>query len=466
MNQAPAATFAPAIKTFSALYNLASHDPVILTRQLNLFDVNVQGAVTLTPAETISRLNALTLEGSPCPLLVLETDPSSPLGVIRLYHAPAICPNLTDRPHHEWMDRSFVSHGEIFNKETDIYESGDYAHLANVGTAVVCLGPPQIDAAFTNDPIAQSLGPFLVAEPNTTAIRVRRSCFVPPRLAARFLSEVFTPREAWNTIQNLISQEPQDIRDTCAPLTRWLQYVLHLPSAAATHSPARMDRFAATTGRQIREHRCKINFRFLPALDETSMARAEAHLLAAKVGEVAAQLQLQTEEQRAASDEKKRKRTVGEKWPELLSNLLNLAQVPEEKDLENIWLRLAGSKKDDARVIIEGVFEQSCQSLRGASRNLKFPVESAFAAMITNIRLRMTHHDDLTTGLQPFAIGQVTAEATARAAARALKMDQASAAGVNLSLTDISSLSTLLVKDQVPLNAFDALKTIRIIYVA
>ena len=195
---------APAITTFKAKYELAAHDARTIARQLSAFDI-IQGARNLTPAEVVNRLHALTLEGSPCPLLVLETDTARAAGTVRVYHAPAVCPNLTDRPHHEWMDRSFISHGDIFNKETDIYEQpADFTSLVSRGTAMRCLHHQQIVTAFHDDPNLQILGPFDAAEPNTEAIITRRICFLPPRFAAQLLDSTMSPRDAYFTITNMV----------------------------------------------------------------------------------------------------------------------------------------------------------------------------------------------------------------------------------------------------------------------
>ena len=457
---------APAITTFKAKYELAAHDARTIARQLSAFDI-IQGARNLTPAEVVNRLHALTLEGSPCPLLVLETDTARAAGTVRVYHAPAVCPNLTDRPHHEWMDRSFISHGDIFNKETDIYEQpADFTSLVSRGTAMRCLHHQQIVTAFHDDPNLQILGPFDAAEPNTEAIITRRICFLPPRFAAQLLDSTMSPRDAYFTITNMVLSEPDDIQDACLPLLRWLQHIVHCPTAHQHHSSAQFPRLVPTTGRQLREHRCTIIFRYLPSLDSTAIVRREAELLATRVGDVAAQLQRQTDQQQAAANERRRDKTVAERWPELHANLANLCGVETHESLPPIWLRLANAKKEDARVVIEGMFEQATEHLPAASRHMRFPIEPSLATLILNARLRMTHVDSLSTGLQPFIFGQANHDAVARAAARSIKYDQALSANASVSLAEVTALTTLFVKDQIPMTPFEGLKTARLLYVA
>ena len=458
---------APATTTFSEFYSLSPHTADVLVRQLAPFDVNVQGVQNLTPTEVVNRLQALTLEGLACPLLALEVDPASPQGRVRIYHALAHCPVLPDRAPHEWMGRNFMAHGEIFNRETDTYEQpGGLLDLISRGAALRCLETVQVRAAFDADPAVVVLGPFDNAEPNTEAIVARRSCFLPPRFAARLLEESFTPREAYLQLGDMIQQESAAIQVACLPLTRWLQHIVHRPLETQAHSHAVLPRFPTASSRPLREHRCRINFRYLPSLDQQTMVRREAELLATRVGEVAAELQRQTEEQKAASAARSRPKTVTERWPEVAPNIRNIAQVDTDLALPPIWTRLANAKKEDARIVIEGCFEQAINNLGAVGRSLRFPVEAGFASMILNVRLRMTHVDDLTSGLQPFSIGQVNSESQTRAAARNILYDQAAGANAAVSLSEVSALTTLLVKDQVPTSPFEGLRTMRLLYVA
>ena len=110
------------------------------------------------------------------------------------------------------------------------------------------------------------------------------------------------------------------------------------------------------------------------------MVRREAELLAARVGEVAAELQRQTEEQKAATMARSRPKTVTECWPEVAPNIRNIAQVESDLALPPIWTRLANAKKEDARIVIEGCFEQAIRSL-GALWGVRYVSQSRQASL-------------------------------------------------------------------------------------
>jgi len=288
---------APVIKTFLAKYTTGSHDPAVLQRQLNIFDVINPLVARVTPAETRARLFSLTNEQKPCALLVLEADPVSANGVVKIYHAPAQCPHLIDTPAHVFMGRNFAANGELFNKETANYEFPDATTmLANQGVAVQCYNPIALDQALIADPALAMCGPFALGDADTMPVIVRNSCLLPARFAARFLSSSFTPREAWEQIGGAIRADDAAVVTACEPIVHWLQYVLHQSSAISVASPCLLPTFVAEVGMPLREHRCRINMGYFPVLDESAIITREAELIAANIGGIRDQLQLQLEE--------------------------------------------------------------------------------------------------------------------------------------------------------------------------
>ena len=182
------------IKTFLARYTTGSHDPLVLQRQLTIFDILNPAVPHVTPLDVVrGRFFFLTNKYKPCALLVLEEDPLHATGIVKIYFAPAQCPHLIDSATHAIMGRNFVANSELFNKETTIYELPDATMvLANQLIAVQCYNLVALDQALIAD-LAWSTG-------NTVPVIVQNSCLLPARFATRFLSSTLTPREAWEQI--------------------------------------------------------------------------------------------------------------------------------------------------------------------------------------------------------------------------------------------------------------------------
>lgn len=68
-----------------------SNGPGILQHQLDISDTNHPGVANITPVDTRARLFALTVEAKPCALKISANDP---VGVVRVYYAPAQRPHL------------------------------------------------------------------------------------------------------------------------------------------------------------------------------------------------------------------------------------------------------------------------------------------------------------------------------------------------------------------------------------
>jgi len=203
-------------------------------------------------------------------------------------------------------------------------------------------------------------GPFAVGDADTMPVIVRNSCLLPARFAARFLSSSFTPREAWEQIGGAIRADDAAVVTACEHIVHWLQYVLHQSSAISVASPCLLPTFMAEVGMPLREHRCRINMGYLPALDESAIITREAELIAANIGGVRYQLQLQLEEsKKVAEAAAKVAKTPSSKWPERIQNILNIAQVDSEDQLPPMWSRLANVRERDARVLLQGIFSKA-----------------------------------------------------------------------------------------------------------
>ena len=188
----------------------------------------------------------------------------------------------------------------------------------------------------------------------------------------------------------------------------------------------------------------------MPALDDTAIITREAELIAARIGDVRDQMQLQLEESRkVAVAAIKVAKTPGVKWPERIQHILNIAQVDMEEQLSPLWHRLANARDRDARVLLEGLFANACHDLPAVSSRMMTLVEPALASTMVSADWRMINSNQLDSGVTPWVVGQASLEAAILALAQNMMYDHATNGGTQLSLADIASLSKVMIKDKV-----------------
>ena len=454
----------PARTTFRRrFYEQCPHDVNTISRQMAPFDVSIAGAVPITPAELAQGLYDLTANAKPCTLLIAIDHPND-IARVRVYHCPMMCPMLLDVEPNEWMGNAFISHGDVFNNETNIHEfENDYLYLAS-NAAYNCLPADLINDFYTNNPNAQIMGPYDAAEPQVEGLRVRRCCFIPPRIAARFLDCNYTPREAWMNFSAAMLNEPIDIQQACTPLSHWLR-ALVTRSVANAAPPVIRNSLAAAMGHPLRRHRCDIIYRYLPDLDPNAIARHATNAVAARIGDVATQLENQRRDQQEAERSKSTPKLPSQKWPELTSYLVNLAHVDDETQLPPIWSRLANCAARESPIVIQNCVEAACNTIPNVYSDLKIVIEPAVANIVSSLQLPMVNDSSLDSGFQPFVMGQATPKASAQAAARNMIHDMAQQSGAQLSLDDVASLTTILAKDQIVTSHIDAVSLVRRFYV-
>ena len=146
-----------------------------------------------------------------------------------------------------------------------------YCYLARQGAATVCLQPRNgsYQCSVTGWPNLEMFDVLVDQfEPNLEAICVRNTCILPAKFSARFLESSFTARQAWTSIWAMIRQEDGDTVTACAPVIRLLQFVLTKSNAVHNSSSAKLPKLLPSVRHPLREHRCKMTYRYLPSLDD------------------------------------------------------------------------------------------------------------------------------------------------------------------------------------------------------
>lgn len=131
----------------------------------------------------------------------------------------------------EWDDMLFAQKGELHRNQAVLVEwKPDYFHQLN--QQVLVPAPGTIDATLAAEPDVELLGPYAQGEDGTELIKVRRTCFVPPKYVSLFLGEPLTPREAWERVRGQIVIDGRE--EACRALVKYLQAALTRSTAQGT----------------------------------------------------------------------------------------------------------------------------------------------------------------------------------------------------------------------------------------
>lgn len=150
------------------------------------------------------------------------------------------------------------------------------------------------------------LGPYAQGEAGTELIKVRHTCFVPPRYIGMFLGDPLTPREAWERVRGQIVTDGTEV--ACHALVKFLQAAITLPTAgeepllSLAESPT-----ALLADALLLEHRRRILCEDFPELS-LEAERRQQDQIAVSIGELVRDNQVAREE---ARQEKQRERSKG-----------------------------------------------------------------------------------------------------------------------------------------------------------
>jgi hypothetical protein len=186
---------------FEALYSNyfadASHDTFggNYTAAMAPYDVPLQGnANVLTPDQIKTLVIGARAQRVPT-AFVLYHD-----GRLHVYlQVDKFHPRL-GMPPSPWDDKMYAQKGELYMNQAVLVEwKSDYFHQLNQQVLVPM--PDTIDATIAGDPTLELLGPYTPGEADTELIKVRKTCFIPPRYVGMLLGQPLTPREAWERVR-------------------------------------------------------------------------------------------------------------------------------------------------------------------------------------------------------------------------------------------------------------------------
>jgi hypothetical protein len=162
-----------------------------------------------------------------------------------------------------------------------------------------------IDTVFATQPESEFLGPYAQGEAGTELIKVRRTCFVPPRYVPLFLAGPLRPREAWERVRGQIVTEGQDI--ACQALIKYLQAALTRAAVGAAPALALADvPVAPLADSLLLDHRQRILDEDFPQLNH-QLVGLQQNQIAASLGELVRDNRTARELERADRDKAKDK---------------------------------------------------------------------------------------------------------------------------------------------------------------
>jgi hypothetical protein len=307
------------------------------------------------------------------------------------------------RPPTPWDDKLFAQKGELHRNQAVLIEwKSDYFHQLNQQLLVP--SPGTIDATLAGAPELEVLGPYAQGEAGTELIKVRRTCFVPPKYVGMFLGRPLSPKEAWERVRGQIIIDGLE-RD-CHALIKYLQAAITRPAPNAEPLLALSETPTAPLADELLlEHRQRILCEDFPELN-LEMERRQQDQIAVSIEELVRDNQAARAE---ARQEKQLERAKGVQ--ELLGDtgvqkLLRWSQVQVCSDFQTIWQDLAKAKKAQQLGVLQWAIDKQKEEL--GENELQFIVTPAVLEMVKNLRFIMTTTNHVATGLQPFMFPEET----------------------------------------------------------
>lgn len=332
-----------------------------------------------------------------------------------------------------WDDLMFAQKGDLYRNQAVLVEwKADYFH--QLPQQVLVPTPATIDTILAAQPDVTLLGPYAQGEAGTELVKVRRTCFVPPKYVPLFLGSPLTPREAWERVRGQIVVDNQEV--ACIALIKYLQAAL--TRLGAGMAPALMLPEAPTAplaDALLLEHRRRILEEDFPALSE-GQVHTQHNQIAERLSELVQESRTARAQEKAERDRAKTKdpkELLGEVG---VQKLLRWCQVVTVTDLPEIWSELARAKKSQQLAVLQWAVDKAKDELRESE--LQFLLTPATLEMVKNLRFTMTTTNHVSTGLQPFQFPEETLEGSA---AGAQAMYQALYAGTSAPpMADVSSI--------------------------
>ena len=296
-----------------------------------------------------------------------------------------------------WDEGCYVQKGELIHNQSVLVEWQD-AYFHQVANQIRVPTPAVIDTTLAGDINANVLGPFTNADADTELIRVRRTCYIPPKYVPLFLAEPLSPRQAWEQVRGQVIVDGKEA--DCLPLMDFLRAALVTSQQGA---PPVLEIALPTApladGILLNHRRQHILERDFPLLN--------AALPAIQQHQIATQLGLLVQENRTAREALQVQKNVDKNKPlatllgeEGVVSLLRIVNVATENQLPVIWSKFSNTKKAQKLQVLQHAVDEVIQ--RSAEAEVQFIVSAPILQLVLDMSFAMATNDSIGTGLQPF----------------------------------------------------------------
>lgn len=435
---------APRPTTFAALYADHSSDPYDGDYAAVMRNFRDRGAAL--SHNVMHDLAAGVAITTPNAYIGMYEYPGEECGRSMVLHSVARFPRVIGRPT-PWDARTYAYIQDVVDGEIVSVALPSVQFERTNG--ILYTNVPGTDARMTelwaHEPDVELLGPFAEDDANVRQSRTRRLMYVPPRFLPIVINRRLSPRELWVDLVGAI--EAEGMTDSCRELVDWVKLtgVRHdaaLPSHVCQATPA-----VPLADANFIRHRKTILLQQLPGLvPAPAGAGSDAHVaqMANFVGQLVNESRISREEARDRQDETRAPKLPSSHWGEAACQLLCLlCGVTTEADLPEVWLALAAAGKKD-RLAIEAVL----LAIAAADDCIDQAaiITPDLAKKLSSLQFAGSNMDDLTEGIQPFALmlqdhSTEESEATSAHARRSAEdYDQLMGGGATTDLSDIRSL--------------------------
>ena len=370
--------------------------PTGYTEIMDVFAVGLNNQNALPPAEVQSLV--LSAEGA-MPLLLLHD------GFVHCYLQPTLFRRRIGLPATPWDNQMFVTKGNLHNNQP-ITANWMTEYFHQVPAQILAPTVATIQTAFAADPLQLTMGPYGQGDQGTELLRVRRTCFCPAAYAALILDSPVTPRTAFTLIHGQLAVDNKLLE--CEALIRFLQVAL---VSTANNGPSPLQLATTPTAPlgdgNLINHRTQILHRNFPLLD-TNIPRMQQNQIANRLGEIVEDNRVHRQEEKVIRDASRNKEPVDLVGATGVAKLCRYLRVPDQSMLQPIYSRLASSSRHNR--LSELQWAVDAERSRLGYHRLSFIVTPSLLNMIVSVRWIMDHHDNITSGFQPYLFGDTTPE--------------------------------------------------------
>ena len=402
----PAAPFRASYVNFFAN---AAHDPFQgqYTAAMAPYDVPLQNNPgTPSPEQIRTLVVGARAQRVPTAFLLMHG------GLLHIYlQADKFHPRL-GLPATPWDDLVYAQKGDLHRNQAVLIEwKSEYFHQLNQQLLVPTSAT--IETIFAAQPEAELLGPFVQADAGTELIKVRRTCFVPPRYVPLFLANPLTPREAWERVRGQIVVDGQEV--ACLALIKYIQAALTCTAVGAAPTLSLSDApVAPLADAVLLDHRQRILDEDFPELNH-QLVGLQQNQIAASLGELVRDNRAAREVEQTEREKSKSKNPVDMLGEVGLQKILRWSQAEMSADLQAIWKDLATAKKSQQLAVLQWAVDKVKDDI--GETELQFVIVPAHLEMVKNLRFAMITTNHVATGLQPFQFPEDTLDGSMNAQA-------------------------------------------------